>query len=45
MTYPMKRTCIAIIHMDSMIGSKWHDDGDDDVMVSIINWLFTELER
>ena len=37
MTAPMNITCSDAIQMDSMIRNKWHDDGDDDVMISRIN--------
>ena len=41
----MNITCSDAIQMDSMIRNKWHDDGDDDVMISRINWWLTELDR
>ena len=35
-TAPMNRICSEVIQPASMIGKKWHDDGNDYVMVSSI---------
>ena len=45
MTFPMNKNFSAVIHIDPIIGYKWYDDGDDDVMVSSINLRLTDLER
>ena len=37
MTYPMNRNSSVVIQLASIKWHKSHDDGDDDVMVSIIN--------
>ena len=45
MTDPMNRTCSSVIQLASMIRKKRHDDGNDDVIISIIELRLTELER
>ena len=42
MTVTINRTCSAV---DSMIRKKWHDDGNDNVMVYSINLCLEDLER
>ena len=45
MTVTTNITCSGVINLTPMIGKKWHYDDDDEVMVSSIKRLLTELER
>ena len=44
-TAPIDRTCSDAVELASMIGQKEHDDVDNDVRISIINWQFGRVEE